>query len=140
MNSTLHDYTNVEPLVVREIKPVRAPRGGEILGFIGPSNRDENCIVCQETRGVQKDGSQNFYRKLGGYSFDESAINKLLNSKITRIVIDELDTESVFEFDVTQFNEDGGVVDGIQQLGVPLKDAMYEWDSSETNIMRASSR
>jgi hypothetical protein len=138
--SNIQQFSDVEPITVREIKPLRAPRGGEVLGFLGPSSRKENCIVCQETRGVQADGKKNYYRKLGGYSFDVSAVDKMRRTGVDRVVIDELDTELVFEFDLGQFTQDGGEVDGIEQVGVPLDEAIHKWTADEATILRASDR
>ena len=142
MSSTLHDYTDVEPLVVREIKPVLSPIGREILGFIGPSNRDKNCIVCQQKRWPDEDGSQEFYRKLGGYSFNECDLNAIRDARVTRIVIYEIDNNRVLEFDLSQYLNglDGGHLHGRQKLGVPVDDALFEWTEGEATILTASSR
>lgn len=138
MTTTLHDYTDVEPLVVRELQAVRSPIGGEVLGFIGPSNRDANCIVSQQTYAADNDGQQQYYRKLGGYSFNEVDLETIQGSGAERIVIHELDRDRLYEFELSQYlnGEDGGYVNDRQKIGVPLSDALYEWPLAEAEIIR----
>lgn len=138
MSTTLHDYTDVEPLTVREISPVLSPIGGEILGFIGPSNREGNTIVCHHNRWPDDDGSQEFYRKLGGYSFNECDLEAIQQSGASLIAIQEVDNSRVLEFDISQYlnGEDGGFVNDRQKLGVPVDEALHEWTMDEATIMK----
>jgi hypothetical protein len=142
MSSTLHDFTDVEPLVVREIQPLRYPDNPEkFVGFLGPSNRDANCIVCQRKRhpywedGEQK---QHFYRKGGGYSFSESTLGLLRRASVSRIVIEETDNDRLLEFNLVdyesgQFSNEMG--DDPQRF-VPVDEALHEWTASEATIIR----
>ena len=87
MSITLHDYTDVESPVVREIKPVLSPIVREIFGFVGPSKRNENCLVCLQKRAPDKDGSHEYYRNLVGDSLDECDLNAVSAAGVTRTVI-----------------------------------------------------
>lgn len=141
MSSTLHDYTDVEPLVVREIKRVLVPRRGEVLGYIGPCNRDANAIVVQRRRHpYKKDGKkkQQFYRKLGGYTFAQHDIDQIQKSGANYIIIEEIDNNRVLEFELSQYiNGDyGGNVGGDDQYGIPVSEAIYDWSISEATLIR----
>ena len=141
----LYNYTETEPLTATESTPILAPavppwKGNEILGFAAETNRDMNCMVAQETRWPNSDGSQNYYRKLGGYSYDMRALKHLQRKGVERIVIQEMDNDRVLEFDIEQFlnGEDGGVVEGYPQYGVPTENAIHTWSLEEATINSAS--
>lgn len=143
MSSTLTDFADVEPLTVREMKPVHHPTRDEIIGFIGPSNRDANCVVCQRKRhrfyNEETDREeQQFYRKNGGYSISESTLGKLRQVGVNRVVIEETDNDRILEFDLRDY-EQGLVVnerDDDPQRNVPVDDAVYSWTASEVTIIR----
>lgn len=143
----LFEFEGAEPLKAKETVPIRAPtvgpwRGGEILGFAAKTNREKNCMIAQERRWPDENGKQNYYRKLGGYSYDIPALEFLKKAGVERIVIQEVDNDRVLEFDLEQFlrGQDGGDVDGIQQLGVPNDQAIHTWSADEATIISASNQ
>jgi len=132
--SSLYDFEDVEPPAVREVRPLTVD--GYIIGFMGPSNRTR-AIVCQQTRFMQSDGTQNYFRQVGGYSFQPSMLDAMEEFDVTRIIIEEIDNDRVFEFDVTQYRK--GVetceYEGEPKLCVPVRKALHSWKRGDCTFL-----
>lgn len=136
----LQSFSGTEPIAVNEEEPIHSPIDGSILGFSGTSNRDGRVIVCREYRWPRKNGQQNYYRKLGGYTFNEVDLDRLYRADIKFVLIQEIDNDRVLEFELSQFinGDKGGHINGRQKWGVPVKRAVHKWTSDEAAILSAS--
>lgn len=138
MSSTLHDYTDVEPLEAREVAPVIV--NGSTLAWAGPSNRDQNVVVSQRRRHEYDDGKQDYFRKYEGYCYGENALDVMESMGATRIAVREIDNNRILEFDVTQFRDSDLYAKtfdiGGRNVCVPVDDAIHTWTDSETTILK----
>lgn len=138
MSATLHDFTDVEPLAVREIKPVIIK--GSTLAWAGPSNREQNVVVSQRRRHKYDGGKQDYFRKYKGYCYGENALDAMERMGATRIAVEEVDNDRVIEFDVTQFRDSDLYAKtfdiGGKNVAVPVEDAIHTWKKSECTIIR----
>lgn len=136
--STLHDFADVEPLTVREIKPVIVK--GHTLAWAGPSNREKNVVVSQRRRHKYDDGKQDYFRKYDGYCYGENALDVMEEMGATRIAVEEIDNGRILEFDVTQFRDSELYAEtfdiGGRNVCVPVDDAIHTWEAGEATIMR----
>jgi len=136
--TTLHDFEDVEPLRVREKKAIIA--NGGVVGYAGPSNRDENVVVVHKRRYKDDNGEQDYFRKLKAYNFDETALTAIENIGTTLIVINEIDNNRLIEYQLSQFKDsdmtrDWDGFDGINYY-VPVSDAIRTWDRESCTINR----
>jgi len=136
--TTLYDFKDVEPLRVREKKAIIA--NGGVVGYAGPSNRDENVVVVHKRRHKDDNGEQDYFRKLKAYNFDETALTAIENIGTTLIVINEIDNNRLIEYQLSQFKDsdmtrDWDGFDGINYY-VPVSDAIRTWDRENCTINR----
>jgi hypothetical protein len=138
MSNTLYNYTDVEPLVVREVKKVIA--NSRLVAWAGPSNRDVNVVVSHRHRHKYDGGKQDYYRKHGSYGYDDTCLSVLENMGVNRIAVLEIDNSRVIEYEISQFRDSdldsSGFDEGGENFAVPVNDALYIWDESECNIMK----
>lgn len=146
-STTLHDYNDVESLVVREIQKIHTTEA--LVGWAGPSNREKNVAVCHRHRHPYGDNEehQDFFRKCGGYTFDSHALNAMKHMGVNRIAIVEVDNGRVLEYDLNQFensNLNSNTVGALQSRSsegnvnycVAVEEALYIWNKDECNIMQ----
>jgi hypothetical protein len=136
--TTLYDYTDVEPLKVREAVPVNV--NGSVLAWAGPSNREQNVVVSQRHRHKYDGGKQDYYRKYNGYCYGENALDVMESMGATRIVVHEVDNDRLLEFDVNQFRDSDLIADTFEIGGknrcVPIDDAIYSWERDNCTIVK----
>lgn len=142
MSATLHDYTDVEPIIARKIRPVYFPGDPKkVVGFIGPSNRDANAVVCQRKREayLNDDGKmeQQYYRKGGGYALSESSIERLRSVGVSLVIIHEVDNDRVLEHDLADFEQGDSIneIDDDPQKYVPTEQAIHTWTAREATLI-----
>ena len=135
--TTLHDFKDVDPLVVREQAPVKAT--GRIVAWAGPSNRDENIVVSHRHRYKYDGGKQDYYRKHGSYGFDDASLSVMERMGAKRIAVLEVDNDRLIEYRIKQFRnsdlESSGFEDGGENFAVPVEKALYTWDLEECRII-----
>lgn len=138
MSSTLHDFTDVEPLEAREIQPVNV--NGSVLAWAGPSNREQNVVVSHRHRHKYDDGKQDYFRKYEGYCYGENALDVMERMGATRIVVEEIDNDRIIEYDVTQYRDSelyAKTFDiGGKNVCVPVDDAIHTWERSNCTIIQ----
>lgn len=138
--ATLTDFADTDPLRVHEHRPIVSPIQDKILGFAGPSNRDQIACVCETNRYNDSKGRQHYFRKIGGYTFAKPDIRTFEREDIDLIVIEETDNDRVLEFTRAQFENGvyGGEIGGVERLGVPVEKAQRTWDRRECEINKAN--
>jgi hypothetical protein len=141
--STLHDFADIDPPVLREVKPltiVSGPARGKPLGFLAEGNRDAP-IIIQRHRHPYEAGKQHFYRKLGGYTFPKRDIKRMSGIGVSEVIIQEVDNERVLEFGLHQYQNGafGGVIDGDEQTGVPVDEAKHSWAAEKCTVVTKNS-
>lgn len=138
MSSTLHDFTNVEPLKVREVKEIIA--NGRLVAWAGPSNRDENVVVSHRHRYQYDGGKQDYYRKHGSYNYDDESLTKMEEVGAERIAVLEVDNDRIIEYGIDQFRSSDLITSGFNEGGtnyaVPVENALYTWTTDEATIIR----
>lgn len=148
MSATLFDYENVEPLRVREMHPIQA--AGRLIGWAGPSNRDQNVVVSHRHRHSYDGGKQDYFRLCGGYTYDDIALEVMKTLGADRIAVLEVDNDRVLEFDLTQFFNTTLTSETVESLHardngevnncVPVSEALHTWDLEECHIERATNK
>jgi hypothetical protein len=143
-HTNLWQFDGTEPLEIREKKAVNV--FGITVGWAGPSNREENVVVCHRHRYDHDGEKMDYFRNEGGYCFGDRAITAMRQLGADRIAVIEVDTDTIYEFSLDQYDnsdltsekvaeiEDRGVHDGTN-ICVPTDDARYTWDRSECRII-----
>lgn len=142
--STLYDFQDVEPLQVREIQPVHA--NDRLVGWAGPSNREENVVVSHRRRYEYQGGKQDYFRLGKGYTFDSFALSQMEAVGADRIAVFEVDNDRLLEYDITQFKNADLTSDTVDPLSarsetgavnncVPIDEALLTWDIDECRVV-----
>jgi hypothetical protein len=134
---TLFSYENVEAPVLHERFPVRHPqRPKVIMGFIADiENRDGRGFVAQRYREECAEHKQDYFRKVGGYSMVKDLIDLLIANGVTYVFIEEMDTETLIEYQSADFPINGVEVpdvNGHEQWCLPVACAIHTWNNDYT--------
>ncbi|MFC7188396.1 hypothetical protein ACFQL7_20705 [Halocatena marina] len=133
----LTSYTDKEPPVIREIRPLKYPtEPNKYIGFIGPNNRGQPGITCRRNRYESENG-QHYYRKLGSYSFSEPTLAYLKQIGVKAVFIEEVDNDAILELGLTQFLNgiDVEEIEGDPQKHVKRGNALHEWPRGDCTIL-----
>ena len=146
---SLMEFSDVDPIAVRETTPVTID--GNPIAWLGPSNRNGAVAVSHRHRYEYDDGEQDYFRKLGGYTYGRTTLKRMQEMGAERIIIREVDNGCLLEFEITQYLSSeftSETVDALWQrserdgvnICVPTENALYEWDPDEAAIVAASER
>jgi len=138
--SSLYDFENVESPVIDEIKPYLHPtRKDVILGFIGLCQTRDNpkCMNILRHRYGSSSETQDYYRKVGGYSMPKRTIKRLVKESCGYLFVEEVDNDRLIEYQVAQFPQVGVEVEdhlGEPQWCVPVENAIHTWKRGEFTV------
>jgi hypothetical protein len=135
--ASLFDYEDVAPLEIKEKAPINVK--GHILGWAGPSNREQNMAVTRRHRHSYSGGKQDYFRKYEGYCYGENALDVMEKMGVERIAIEEIDNDRILEVDITQYRKSGLIAEtfdiGGKNICVPVDDMLHSWSIAECVIV-----
>lgn len=127
--TTLFEYEDVAPPTLKETPrkeiPVPNPRMHGMAGIVGLLTRDDSlAYVSRRTKEEHR------FRKYDGYAVSDQILAFLSERDVATVLIAEMDTGAVFEYDMVSFTESGirtDEEDGDPQTCVPVSMARREW-------------